>query len=134
MTARPSKRRLEHELSAYELVDLVTFRRNGEPVATPVRFALDNGRVVMSLRRDSGKVSRARLNPLVEIAGHPDGTRHAATLRFLEGDDAARADAALRRRHRLLFWQRLVLGRRPTQHVLAEATLRSTILRGHPCD
>jgi PPOX class probable F420-dependent enzyme len=112
----------DEELAAYELVDLVTFRRNGQPVPTPVRFAVENGRVLMSLRVDSGKVTRARANPMVEIGGHPDGPRHGATLRFLEGDEAARAGALLRRRHRFLFLQRLVLGRRPGRHVLVEAT------------
>jgi hypothetical protein len=111
------------DLQRYRLIDLVTYRRNGAPVATPVRYAIDNDRLVVSLQSDSGKVKRARANPAVQVAGHPGGSPREATLRFLDGDQARLADDALRRRHRLLFIQRLVFGRRPRRHTIAEIRL-----------
>ena len=112
------------ELAQYTLLDLTTFRVNGDAVTTPVRFALADGRVVVSLRSDSGKVKRATRDPNVLAAGHPRGPQHAARIRFLEGAEANAAANILRRRHPLLFVQRLILGRHPTRHVVAEPTLR----------
>ena len=107
------------ELEGYRLLDLVTFRRDGAPVSTPVRFAVDGDHLVVSLRTDSGKVKRARATPTVRVSGHPDGVASEAILRFVEGAEARQAEAALRRRYRLLFLQRLVLGRRPNRHATA---------------
>jgi PPOX class probable F420-dependent enzyme len=112
------------ELARFPLIDLTTFRRTGDAVVTPVRFAVDERRVVVSLRADSGKVKRAARNPNVVIAGHPGGPSHPVVIRFLEGEDARRAQDVLRRRHPFLFLQRLLLGRRPGLHVVAELTHR----------
>ena len=111
------------ELDRCRLIDLTTLRRDGRPVVTPVRFALDGARVLVSLREDSGKVKRARANGSVTLACHPEGTPLRGNLRFLDGSEARRAQSVLNRRHRLLWIQRLVTGRRPGQHVLAEITL-----------
>ena len=122
------------ELQRHRLIDLVTYRRNGEAVVTPVRYAIDNDRFVVSLQSDSGKVKRARANPVVQVAGHPCGSPREATLRFLDGDQARLAGDALRRRHRLLFIQRLVFGRRPRRHTIAEirVTDETSVCKGEP--
>ena len=57
---------------------LVTFRRSGEPVATPVWFGLHDGRVYARTLVDAGKVKRLRQDPHVRIAlcdvrGNPAG-------------------------------------------------------------
>jgi PPOX class probable F420-dependent enzyme len=39
---------------------LVTFRRSGEPVPTPVWFGLHEGRVYVESLADAGKVKRLR--------------------------------------------------------------------------
>jgi uncharacterized protein len=50
-------------------VRLVTFRRDGAPVATPVWFAFDaDGRIVVYSAPDAGKVKRVRNNARVEVA------------------------------------------------------------------
>lgn len=49
-------------------IDLVTFRRSGAPVHTPVWFAEDAGKLYVMTRSDSGKAKRLRNNPRVEIA------------------------------------------------------------------
>ena len=47
---------------------LVTFRRNGEPVPTPVWFGLDSGKVYARSEERVGKVKRIRANPRVLVA------------------------------------------------------------------
>ena len=49
-------------------IDLVTFRKSGAPVHTPVWFAEDAGRLYIMTRSDSGKAKRLRNNPRVEVA------------------------------------------------------------------
>lgn len=57
------------ELAAEDYVVLTTFRRSGEPVATPVWVVADpkgDGVVVMTIA-DSGKVKRIRNDPRVTL-------------------------------------------------------------------
>jgi uncharacterized protein len=50
-------------------VRLVTFRRDGTPVATPVWFARDaEGRLIVYSAPDAGKLKRVRNNGRVEVA------------------------------------------------------------------
>jgi PPOX class probable F420-dependent enzyme len=55
---------LRHE----KYIDLVTYRKSGAPVHTPVWFAEQDGRLYIRTRTDSGKVKRIRNNPRVEVA------------------------------------------------------------------
>ena len=112
------------KLPRHRLLDLTTFRASGEPVTTPVRYAVDGGRLVVSLQSDSGKVKRAAANQSVRVAGHPHGAAREGTLRLLEGQEARGAALVLRRQHRLLFVQRLILGRHPSRHRMAEIVPR----------
>ena len=88
------------DLSDERFVSLVTFRRNGEEVPTPVWFAGDSDGFYVGTASDSGKVKRIRANPAVRYAaanfrglersGYLDGV---ATI--LEGAAADRANEAL---------------------------------------
>lgn len=49
-------------------IDLVTYRKSGVGVHTPVWFAEQDGRLFVMTRDDSAKVKRIRNNPRVEIA------------------------------------------------------------------
>ncbi len=49
-------------------VDLVTFRRDGRPVHTPVWVSGDGHRLFVSTFGDSGKVKRLARNPLAALA------------------------------------------------------------------
>lgn len=49
-------------------VSLVTFRRDGEPVATPVWFAGTDTGFVVGTHQDSGKVRRILANPAIRFA------------------------------------------------------------------
>lgn len=125
MTEQADRSESFRELDRFPLINLTTFRKTGDAVVTPVRFAVDKGRIVVSLRADSGKVKRAARDPRVVVAGRPGGPSYPVAIRFLEGDEARQAQDVMRRRHPFLFLQRLVLGRRPGRHVVAELTRRS---------
>jgi uncharacterized protein len=49
-------------------IDLVTYRKSGSPVHTPVWFAEHDGKLYVMTRDDSGKAKRIRNNPRVEVA------------------------------------------------------------------
>lgn len=90
------------EGSDYCLV--VTYRRGGTPVPTPVWFALDAGRLVFEADADSGKVKRLRRDPRVRVApcnsrGRPSGPPVEARGRLLAGDEAETAERLLAERY-----------------------------------
>jgi PPOX class probable F420-dependent enzyme len=78
---------------------LVTFRRSGEPVPTPVWFGLDADKVYARSEARVGKVKRIRANPRVLVApcdnrGKPLGPAAEGTARILppeREEDAERA-------------------------------------------
>ena len=49
-------------------LSVTTFRRSGEPVATPVWFVEEDGRLYVDTDGASGKVKRIRANPHVLVA------------------------------------------------------------------
>ena len=55
------------EIAEYDFVALTTFRRNGEPVPTPVWIAVDGDALVVTTPVTSGKVKRLRRDPRVEM-------------------------------------------------------------------
>ena len=81
---------------------LVTFKRSGDPVATPVWFALDEaGRMYVHTERDSAKVKRVRNDPHVRVAasnvrGKPRGPVIEGRARVVAPDEEEHAEAALR--------------------------------------
>lgn len=74
-------------LDGERFVNVQTFRRSGEGVATPVWFAEMDGGFVFGTHADSGKVKRIRNNPRVRFA--------AANYRGLERSDYAEATAVV---------------------------------------
>jgi uncharacterized protein len=80
---------------------LVTYRRSGEPVPTPVWFGLDSeGRLYLRTEADGGKAKRIRANPSVKVApatqrGKPTGPLAEGSARVLESPDEPRAERAL---------------------------------------
>ena len=49
-------------------LSLVTYRRDGTPVATPVWFVEEDGRLLVQTDVTSGKVKRLRVDPRVSVA------------------------------------------------------------------
>ncbi|RRR70689.1 MAG: PPOX class F420-dependent oxidoreductase [Candidatus Viridilinea halotolerans] len=75
-------------LNKQQFINLVTLRKNGETVRTPMWFAEKNGRIYMMTPQDSGKIKRIRNNPNVQVgpadrAGKPLGTTLAGKARIL---------------------------------------------------
>jgi len=82
---------------------LVTYRRSGEPVPTPVWFGLDaEGRLYVNTEADSAKVKRIRANAHARVApanarGKPVGPLAEGSARVLaSSEENARAEQALR--------------------------------------
>jgi PPOX class probable F420-dependent enzyme len=80
---------------------VVTFRRTGEAVPSPVWFGLDDeGRAYVRTPRDAGKVKRIRNDSRVLLApstvrGKPKGTVLVGTARVLPKEEWPHAEAAL---------------------------------------
>jgi PPOX class probable F420-dependent enzyme len=80
---------------------LVSFRRSGDPVPTPVWFGLDgDGRLYVRTEADAAKVKRIRANARVRVApasvrGKPTGPLAEGTARVLGREQEARAESAL---------------------------------------
>jgi PPOX class probable F420-dependent enzyme len=90
---------------------LVTYRRDGAPVPTPVWAAHADGALYVRVERASGKVRRLRRDPRLLVApctarGKPLGPPLEATGEVLAAGDEARAERALAARYglgRVLF-------------------------------
>jgi hypothetical protein len=81
-------------LADARFIDLVTFRRSGEPVGTPVLFVLDDDRLLVRTAHDAGKLKRLAHTASVELTPCDSRGRHlgptlSGTARVL-GPDAVR--------------------------------------------
>jgi PPOX class probable F420-dependent enzyme len=81
---------------------LVTYRRSGEPVPTPVWFGLDDAGRALYVRTgsDAGKVKRVRADPRVLVGpanarGKPSGPLAEGSARVLAGAEQPRAERVL---------------------------------------
>ena len=79
---------------------IVTYKRSGEPVPTPVWFGVADGKVYTRTEADSWKVKRLRRNGRVRVApctmrGRPLGPPFEGVGRVLEPADFARAERAV---------------------------------------
>jgi len=83
---------------------VVTYRRNGTPVPTPVWAAEQDGMLYVRSERTAGKVKRLRRDPRMLIApctvrGRPLGAPLEAAARVLDADEEARAERVLAMRY-----------------------------------
>ena len=79
---------------------LVTYKRSGEPVPTPVWFGVADGKLYARTEANSWKVKRIRREPRVLVApctmrGRPLGPPFEGEARVLEPGDHDRAEAAV---------------------------------------
>lgn len=101
---------------------VVSYRRNGAPVATPVWFGLTDERLYFRSAATDGKIKRIRRDPTVLIApctfrGEPRGAPVRGAARLLLAPEEHRAEEALRAHYGL---GRRLYGR--TRAPLLEAT------------
>jgi uncharacterized protein len=87
-------------LEGHKYCLLVTYKRSGEPVPTPVWFGLGDGSVYIRSEADASKVARIRRDPRARLApctvrGRPLGPPAEGRARVLEGPEEAQAEAAL---------------------------------------
>jgi hypothetical protein len=91
-------------LASSEFCLVVTFRRDGAAVPTPVWFALRDHALVFESDSDAAKIARLRHDPHVRVAacnsrGRPHGPPIEAHARILSPDEAETAEDALARRY-----------------------------------
>jgi uncharacterized protein len=89
-----------------EFALLVTFRRSGEPVPTPVWFGLHDGRLYVESLADAAKVKRLRHDRRVRVApctvrGKPKGPFADGIGRVLGAAEGTNAESALDRHYGL---------------------------------
>lgn len=87
-------------------LSITSFRRDGTPVATPVWFAEQGGRLLAVTDASSGKVKRIRRNPHVRVAlctasGKLREAEVSATAEVLAGPAVGQAEKLLKRKYRL---------------------------------
>ncbi len=85
-------------------ISLITFRKTGVPVPTPVWLMEDEGLIYVRTDPRSGKAKRLRRIQRVRIApsnarGKTLGPYVEANARFLEGEDAQRIGLLIKRRY-----------------------------------
>lgn len=86
---------------------LVTYRRSGEPVPSPVLCGMADGKVYIRSEGRTAKLRRIAANPIVlvgpcNLRGKPLGPFVKGTARVIEKAEEAHAYAALRSNYRLL--------------------------------
>lgn len=94
------------EIHRQKYISLVTFRKSGARVATPVWFGEDGDRLYVMTRSDMGKTKRIRNNPQVRVApstirGKVTGAEFPATVRILPPEEHAHARATINRKYLL---------------------------------
>jgi PPOX class probable F420-dependent enzyme len=102
------------EISGQKYISLITFRKSGVAVPTPVWFGEQDGKLCVKTRNDSGKYKRIRNNPLVKIApcnmrGAITGPEFSGTARVLPVEQWAAAQQAVNRKYwlaRLSIWSK----------------------------
>jgi PPOX class probable F420-dependent enzyme len=84
------------QFSNQKYINLETYRKNGQPVQTPVWFVLDNGIIYVRTDKNSGKIKRTKKNSHVRITpcnarGHPKGEWVDGETRIVSNSESERA-------------------------------------------
>ncbi|MEZ4669213.1 MAG: PPOX class F420-dependent oxidoreductase [Anaerolineae bacterium] len=59
---------MQGDLQKHNFISLTTFRKNGQPVSTPVTFGEASGKLYVVTGLNTGKIKRLKNNPRVEFA------------------------------------------------------------------
>lgn len=116
---------------------LTTFRRNGDPISTPVSIAHHGGRVYFVSAQASGKAKRLARCPRVRLApctvsGNPLGEPISGSARLLEGAERRLARRVLHPTGTLL-WSYLLYRVQGHTMNLYEVTLAVSAAGATPC-
>jgi PPOX class probable F420-dependent enzyme len=79
---------------------LVTYKKSGEPVPSPLWFGTGGGKLYFETGADTAKVKRIKRNPEVRVAaattrGRPLSAPFVGTARVLSADEAVEAERCL---------------------------------------
>lgn len=88
------------QLRGHRYCVLVSYRRDGTPVPSPVWFGVQDGRLYVRTGVKTAKVARIRHNPQVRVApsdgrGEPRGAPFAGRARILDAAEEQRAEQAI---------------------------------------
>ena len=116
-------------LRGHKYALLVTYRRSGEPIPTPVWFGLDGGsRLYVLSDATAAKVKRLRADPRVLVGpsdarGKPLGPLAAGTGRIVEASEREHAEAVLRSSYGLgrRLYERVIGDRTPSTYLEVNA-------------
>jgi uncharacterized protein len=94
-------------LERHQYANLITYRKDGSAIPTPVWFAETDGRIYVMTTAAAGKTKRIRNNGSVELgpctsAGKPLGPTVGAQARVLSAGEEAAARQALDRKYGLM--------------------------------
>lgn len=70
--------------SGHQYINLETYRKNGQPVTTPVWFTIDDNKIFVVTRNKTGKIKRLQNNSKVRIV--PSGIRGQPKGEWLNGN------------------------------------------------
>ena len=116
-------------LSQGKYLSLTTFRKSGEPVATPVWVAREGEHLYVTTRADSWKVKRLRNNPEVllapcDVRGKITGRQVGGSGELLDDADSDHVRTLIRSKYGLVaramfLWESLgaKFGRAPTESI-----------------
>ena len=100
-------------LTSAKYVSLITFRKSGEPVRSPVwfaRFGENPNSYGVITETDAGKVKRIRANSKIEVqvcdvkgGVKPDAAIFSGTARLVTGDQAVAVRKAISKRYGLTY-------------------------------
>jgi uncharacterized protein len=120
-------------LRGHKYALLTTYRKNDDPVPTPVWFGLDeDGAVYFYADETSGKVKRVRSNAQVRLApcdmrGKPRGAPAVGTARILPPDETDRAERVIAANYGLgRRWYDGAMNRLPITGVYVEVRAADT--------
>ncbi|MCS6940194.1 MAG: PPOX class F420-dependent oxidoreductase [Roseiflexus sp.] len=96
-------------LAGHQYMNLTTFRKNGQPVPTPVWFAQEGDRIYVVTLATSGKAKRIRANPRVQLTpsdarGKPLGEIVEAHARILDPSEQEVGHRALAKKYGVMYW------------------------------
>ena len=103
------------EISGQKYISLITFRKTGVAVPTPVWFGEENNKLYIISRNDSGKYKRIRNSSHVKVAfctirGKITGPEFEASARILPEQDWKPARKTIARKYWLMrispFWSK----------------------------
>lgn len=84
-----------HQFDGYKYINLETYKKNGQPISTPVWFVIENNLIFIVTRSSTGKIKRLKNNPSVRIMpcgfrGESKGKWVGGIAEFMNSNESAR--------------------------------------------